>query len=54
MPKRKHGPEEIAARLRQVDVLLCQGKTVGKAVNSIGVSKFCRMSPQGGTSTYRY
>jgi transposase-like protein len=39
MPKRKYGPEEIVAKLRQVDVLLGQGKTVGEAVKSIGVTE---------------
>ena len=39
MPKRKYGPEEIVAKLRQVDVLLGQGKMVGEAVKSIGVTE---------------
>lgn len=39
MPKRKYGAEEIVAKLRQVDVLLGQGKTVGEAVKSIGVTE---------------
>ena len=39
MPKRKYGPEEIVAKLRQVDVLLGQGRTVGEAVKSIGVTE---------------
>ena len=39
MPKRKYGPEEIVAKLRQVDVLLGQGKTVGEAVKTIGVTE---------------
>ena len=39
MPKRKFGAEEIVAKLRQVDVLLGQGKTVGEAVKSIGVTE---------------
>jgi putative transposase len=28
MPQRKHKPEEIVAQLRQVDVLLLQGRPV--------------------------
>lgn len=28
MPKRKHKPKEIVAKLRQVDVLLPQGRAV--------------------------
>jgi hypothetical protein len=37
MPQKKHKAEEIVAKLRQVNVLLSQGKTVGEAVRSIGV-----------------
>jgi putative transposase len=40
MPQRKHKPEEIVAKLRQVDVLLSQGKSVGEAVRTIGVTQF--------------
>ena len=40
MPQKKHKPEEIVAKLRQVDVLLSQGRTVGEAVRSIGVTQF--------------
>ena len=40
MPQRKHKPEEIVAKLRQVDVLLSQGRSVGEAVRSIGVTQF--------------
>jgi hypothetical protein len=36
MPKRRYTPEEIVAKLREVDVLVGQGKTVGEAVKSIG------------------
>jgi len=40
MPQRKHRPEEIVAKLRQVDVLLSQGRSVGEAVRTIGVTQF--------------
>ena len=40
MPQRKHKPEEIVAKLRQVDVLLSQGRSVGEAVRTIGVTQF--------------
>jgi transposase-like protein len=40
MPQKKHKPEEIVAKLRQVDVLLAQGRSVGEAVRSIGVTQF--------------
>ena len=39
MPKRKYTPEEIVAKLRQVYVLLGQGKSVGESVKSIGVTE---------------
>jgi transposase-like protein len=39
MPQKKHKPEEIVAKLRQVDILLSQGRSVGEAVRSIGVTQ---------------
>jgi transposase-like protein len=39
-PQKKHKPEEIVAKLRQVDVLLSRGRLVGEAVRSIGVTQF--------------
>ena len=39
MPQKKHKPEEIVAKLRQVDVLLSQGRSVGEAVRTIGVTQ---------------
>jgi putative transposase len=39
MPKKRHTPEEIVATLRQVDVLSSQGKPIGEAIRSIGVSE---------------
>jgi putative transposase len=39
MPKRKHKPEEIVAKLRQVDVLVSQGQNIADAVRQIGVSE---------------
>ena len=38
MPKKRYKPEEIVAKLRQVDVLTSQGTPVADAVRSIGVS----------------
>lgn len=35
---RKRKPEEIVAKLRQVDVLVSQGQSVADAVRSIGVT----------------
>ncbi len=40
MPQKKHKPEEIVAKLRQVDVLVSQGRSVAEAVRSIGVTQF--------------
>lgn len=36
---RRPKPEEIVAKLRQVDVLVSQGRTVADAVRSIGVTE---------------
>ena len=39
MPKKRHKPEEIVAKLRQVDVLTSQGAPLGEAIRTIGVSE---------------
>ena len=39
MPRKRHRPEEIVAKLRQVDVLVSQGKSVAEAVRAIGVTE---------------
>ncbi len=39
MSRKRHKPEEIVAKLRQVDVLLAQGQTVADAIRSIGVTE---------------
>jgi putative transposase len=36
---RKHKPEEIVTKLRQVEVLTAQGRTVAEAIRSIGVTE---------------
>jgi transposase len=36
---KRHKPEEIVAKLRQVDVLVAQGKPVADAIRSIGVTE---------------
>ncbi len=36
---KRHKPEEIIAKLRQVDVMTSQGTTVADAVRSIGVTE---------------
>ncbi len=39
MSRKRHKPEEIVAKLRQVDVLTSQGQTVVDAVRAIGVTE---------------
>src|SRR3954465_13393103 len=39
MPRKSYKPEEIVAKLRQVDVLTSQGKNVAEAIRSTGVSE---------------
>jgi len=38
--QKKHKPEGIVAKLRQVDVLLSQGRPVAEAIRTIGVTPF--------------
>ena len=40
MAQRKHKPEEIVAKVRQVDVLLSQGRPVAEAIHTISVTPF--------------
>ena len=39
MVRKHHKPEEIVTRLRQVEVLVGQGKPVAKAIRAIGVTE---------------
>ncbi len=39
MPRKRHKPEEIVAKLRQVDVLISQGQNVADAIRQIGVTE---------------
>ncbi len=39
MPKKRHSPEEIVAKLRQVDVVTSQGRSLGEAIRAIGVAE---------------
>ncbi len=50
MPQKKHKPEEIVAKLRQVDVLLSQGRPVAEAIRTISVTAFtyCRWRKEFG------
>ena len=39
MARKRHKPEEIVAKLRQVDVLVSQGQNMVEAIRQIGVSE---------------
>ena len=39
MPRKRHKPEEIVTKLRQVDVLVSQGQGIVDAIRQIGVSE---------------
>ena len=39
MARKRHTPDEIVAKLRQVDVLVAQGQAVADAIRAIGVSE---------------
>ena len=39
MARKHHKPEEIVAKLRQVDVLVSQGQSVAEAIRAIGVTE---------------
>ena len=39
MPRKRHTAEEIVTKLRQVEVLTAQGRTVAEAIRSIGVTE---------------
>ena len=39
MSRKRHKPEEIVSKLRQVDVLVAQGTPVAEAIRAIGVTE---------------
>ena len=39
MARKKYKPEEIVVKLRQVDVLVSQGRNIADAIREIGVSE---------------
>lgn len=39
MGAKRHKPEDVVAKLRQVDVRVSQGQSVGDAIRSIGVTE---------------
>ena len=38
MPRKGHSPEQVLNKLRQVEVAVAGGKSVGRAVREIGVT----------------
>jgi hypothetical protein len=46
MPRKRHTAEEIVTKLRQVDVLISQGRAIAEAVRTIGVMSWPRLSEQ--------
>ena len=53
MSRKRHKPEEMIAKLRQVDVLTAQGTPVADAVRSIGVTEVRSSSKAGDGTTIR-
>jgi len=52
MGRKGHKPEEIVAKLRLVDVLVSQGRSVAEAVRSISVTEVTLgSSPRAGSTT---
>ena len=49
MARKQHKPEGIVAKLRQVEVLTAQGKTVAEGARTIGVKEATYIG--GGPST---
>jgi putative transposase len=39
MPRKRHSAQEIVTKLRQVEVLTAQGRSVAEAIRSIGVTE---------------
>ena len=39
MGTKRHKPEEIVAKLRQVEIVTAQGKSIAEAARSVGVSE---------------
>ena len=39
MTSKRHKPEEVVAKLRQVDVLVSQGQSVAEAIRAVGVTE---------------
>jgi transposase-like protein len=39
MPRKRHSAEQIVTKLRQIDVLVAQGRTIGQACKESGISE---------------
>ena len=39
MPRKRHGPEDIIVKLRQIDALTSQGQNVAEALRLIGLTE---------------
>ena len=50
MPRKHHKPEEIVAKLRQVDVLVSQGQNIADAIDAPRPSR--KILPQVAPSCY--
>ncbi|MEA5502071.1 hypothetical protein VB735_02900 [Halotia wernerae UHCC 0503] len=37
MPRKRHSAEQIVTKLRQIDVLVAQGRTIGQACKEVGI-----------------
>ncbi len=44
MPRKRHKAEEIVTKIRQVEVLTSQGRSVAKAIRSIAVTEVTYLS----------
>ena len=47
MPRKHHKPEEIVAKLRQVDVLVSQDQNIADAIRQIGANRLADRQPTG-------
>jgi hypothetical protein len=47
MPRKGHSPEQVLNKLRQVEIAVAGGKSVGVAVREIGVTDLLDFSKMG-------
>ena len=45
MPRKGHSPEQVLNKLRQVEVAVAGGKSVGHAVREIGITDHTHSTP---------